>query len=169
MEPTPTLGYYLSTMRSDTFAIVLFAVCTLVPAYGQKPVPTVGDAKVRHEILTIEEQWHKALERTDVDWLDRLLSDDWTITNGSGQMISKGELLKDLRNGGIRYESSTPSEIEIRLHGNTAVVTKVSTDKTSYSGQPGGGQARMTDVFAKEHGQWHCIASHASRLPSVSH
>lgn len=153
-------------MRTSIFAIGLLAVCTVTSASGQSRVSTVGDAKARHEIQAIEEQWHKALERVDVDWLDRLLSDDWTITNGSGQMISKSELLSDLRSGGIRYESSTPSEIKIRLHGNTAVVTKVSTDKTSYSGQPGGGRAQMTDVFAKEHGQWHCIASHASRLPS---
>jgi len=156
-------------MRAATLLIVLVAFCTLLPVYGQNRIPTVGDAKVRNEISSIEEQWHKALERADVDWLERLLSDDWTITNGSGQMISKGELLRDLRNGGIRFESSIPSEIEIRLHGNTAVVTKVSTDKTSYSGQLGGGRARMTDVFAKEHGQWRCIASHASRLPSDSH
>lgn len=157
---------YLLEMMAKPLAIGLLAVCTLLPAYGQNRVTTVGDAKVRHEISAIEEQWHKALERADVDWLDRLLSDDWTITNGSGQMISKSELLSDLRNGGIRYESSIPSEIAIRLHGNTAVVTKISTDKTSYSGQPGGGRAQMTDVFAKEHGQWHCIASHASRLPA---
>ena len=153
-------------MRAHTFAIVPLAFCMLLPASGQNSVPTLGDANVRHEIQAIEEHWHKALERVDVDWLDRLLSDDWTITNGSGQMISKTELLSDLRSGGIRYESSIPSEIKIRLHGNTAVVTKVSTDKTSYSGPPGGGQAQMTDVFAKEHGQWHCIASHASRLPA---
>ena len=59
-------------------------------------------------------------------------------------MISKSELLSDLRNGGIRYESSIPSETRFACTANTAVVTKISTDKTSYSGQPGGGKTLST-------------------------
>ena len=100
------------------------------------PVLTVMEASSSCELVRLEQEWHKALERADIAWLDQLLSDDWVITNGSGVLIFKGDVLKDLQSGATRFESSVPSSITVRLHGNAAVVTKISTDKTSYSGQP---------------------------------
>jgi Domain of unknown function (DUF4440) len=115
------------------------------------------------ELTRIEREWHQALERNDLPALDRLLAPDWFITNGSGMIITKSELLAALRTGEVKFVSTVPSEIKVHAYHRAAVVTKRSTDQTMYGSSPGGGRYQMTDMFVRLGGRWQCIATHASK------
>jgi len=115
------------------------------------------------ELTKVEFQWHRALEQNDTQTLDRLLARDWFITNGSGLIIPKSELMQGLRSGEIRFVSTTPTDITVHVYGEAAVVTKRSTDTTLYGATPGGGTYQMTDMFVKLDGRWQCVATHASK------
>jgi hypothetical protein len=115
------------------------------------------------ELKQLELKWHHALEAGDIAALDRLLAPGWFITNGSGHIIPKSELLEGLRSGEIKFVSTIPTEIDVHLYEHAAVITKRSTDKTMYGSTPGGGKYQMTDMFVKQDRRWQCIATHASR------
>jgi uncharacterized protein DUF4440 len=119
--------------------------------------------RVTAQLIGLETGWHKALEKSDVATLDRLLAPGWFITNGSGAIIPKPELLQSLRSGEIRFVSTVPTDIRVHPYKDAAVVTKVSTDQTMYGSNPGGGKYQMTDMFVRLAGRWQCVATHASR------
>src|SRR5215471_6186123 len=58
------------------------------------------------QLTQIERAWHLALEKNDIATLDRLLAPKWFITNGSGNIIGKSELLDALRAGEIKFVST---------------------------------------------------------------
>ena len=130
---------------------------------GRPHRPRPKRAEAADELTRLEEQWHKALEKADVAALDRLLAPEWFITNGSGAIIPKSELMGALRSGEIKFVSTVPTEIKVHVYNQAAVVTKRSTDQTMYGSAPGGGRYQMTDMFVKLGGRWQCIATHASR------
>jgi hypothetical protein len=115
------------------------------------------------ELTQIEREWHQALEKNDIAALDRLLAPKWFITNGSGNIIGKSELLAALRAGEIKFVSTVPSDIQVHVYNQAAVVTKRSTDQTMYGSNTGGGRYQMTDMFVKLEGRWQCVATHASK------
>jgi predicted small secreted protein len=150
-------------------AVLVFAAATVLAGQttsrgagrAHRPRPRRADAA--GELTRIEAQWHKALEKADVAALDSLLAPGWFITNGSGAIIPKSELLGALRSGEIKFVSTVPTEIKVHVYSQAAVVTKRSTDQTLYGSSPGGGRYQMTDMFVKLDGRWQCIATHASR------
>ena len=90
-------------------------------------------SRAADELVRIEHRWHEALERNDTKTIDRVLAPGWFITNGSGQIIPKAELMHGLLAGEIRFESTKPTEVTAYVYGSAAVVTKRSTDRTMES------------------------------------
>jgi hypothetical protein len=157
------------TKRLCAAAVIVVAAATVLLGQaasrraGRNLRPESPRAEAAEELTRIEAQWHKALEEADVATLDRLLAPDWFITNGSGNIIPKSELLAALRSGEIKFVSTVPSEIKVHAYDRAAVVTKRSTDQTMYGSSPGGGRYQMTDTFVKLDGRWRCVTTHASR------
>jgi hypothetical protein len=159
-----------TVMINQIRTATLLAFIAVVPILAATLAGTKGHAKqtstptrVADELKSLELEWHRALERTDTATLEHLLARDWFITNGSGQMIPKAELMQGLRSGDIRFVSTTPTEITVHVYGDAAVVTKRSTDITMYGTTPGGGTYQMTDMFVKVDDHWQCVATHASK------
>ena len=157
------------TRRLCVAAVIIVATATMLQGQtanrgaGRGPRPKSPRTEAVEELTRIEAQWHKALEKADVATLDRLLAPDWFITNGSGNIIPKSELLAALHSGEIKFVSTVPSEIKVHVYDRAAVVTKRSTDQTMYGSSPGGGRYQLTDTFVKLDGRWRCVATHASR------
>ena len=158
-------------MIKQVCGAMVIIIVIVTPLFGQTPYrrtsrnlhSTQKSTTTTAELTQIERQWHQALEKADLAVLDRLLASDWFITNGSGMIITKSELLDALRAGEIKFVSTVPSEIKVHAYNAAAVVTKRSTDQTMYGSNAGGGRYQMTDMFVKLEGRWQCIATHASK------
>ena len=151
------------TIRKLFCAIMLPLTVAVVLGLAARVQARKSNAANVDELKQLELKWHHALETGDIAALDRLLAPGWFITNGSGHIIPKSELLEALRSAEIKFVSTVPTDIDVHLYGHAAVVTKRSTDKTMYGSTPGGGKYQMTDMFVKQDGRWQCVATHASR------
>ncbi len=106
-----------------------------------------------------------ALARNDVAALDRLHSDDFTLVNLSGAVISKAQRLAPIKSGDLKYESFSYDEVNnIRRYGNMAVATARGTWKAQVSGQTHDQQARVTFTLVKTQGHWRVIAAQATAI-----
>ena len=54
------------------------------------------------------------------------------------------------------------SDLKVRMHGNTAVVTGAYYEKGESNGKPYVYHDRLTDVWMKAGGSWQVVASHYS-------
>jgi ketosteroid isomerase-like protein len=144
--------------------VALLTIAAASVAAGQ-----CGPGKMVHTnpgvaaIKQLEIDRNKALVAGDVAAIDRLYSDDYTSAVGS-RFRTKAEVLADLKSGELKLEASSNDETNIRVFGNTAVVTGKTTSKVMDHGVDTSGQSYFTRVYIKQMGRWRLVANHSSRI-----
>jgi ketosteroid isomerase-like protein len=113
-------------------------------------------------ILILEKKWNDIYRRGDIAAMDSLLADDFIITVEDGRTFSKPGYIAHNGNSTVHVETSEMSDLRVRMHGNTAVVTGAYYEKGSETGKPYQYRDRLTDVWMIINGRWRLIASHYS-------
>ena len=116
------------------------------------------------EIRQIEIEWGEAFERADIETLDRLMADDYILTDPLGNVRNKWESLAAITTNDVHFESSKSDNVHVRINGDTAVVTGRSTFKGRYKGWSMAGRYQYTDVLVKRRGVWKAVSSHITAL-----
>lgn len=118
----------------------------------------------RQEILAADARRFAAMVQGDQAALDGLLAHDLTYTHSSGQVETKAQFQESLRSGKLRYQSAQPSGQEVRLYGDTAVVTGRADVKVTNQGQELALSLRFIEVWVKSNGAWKLTAWQSTRL-----
>lgn len=114
------------------------------------------------KVLELEKKWNDVYKRGDVAAMDSLLADDFIITIEDGSIFSKPGYIAHNGNSTVHVEISEMSNLQVRMHGNTAVVTGAYHEKGTEKGKPYEYRDRLTDVWMNIKGRWRLIASHYS-------
>lgn len=115
-------------------------------------------------ILQMERDLANAWLKGDAATVDRIMAKEWLLTNPLGQVQTRADTEAEVRSGVLKFESMVPHDLQVRVIGDTAIVSGVSTDKVTYKGQDMSGDYRFTDVFVKRDGRWQMVSTHVSRL-----
>src|SRR5260370_27590270 len=79
--------------------------------------------------------FNAALMSRDRDTLATLYADDYMLVRPDGSVLSKEEVLCDLREGGLTFKSIEVKNMKVRVHGTAAPLTAESWKTTSKLGQ----------------------------------
>jgi ketosteroid isomerase-like protein len=102
----------------------------------------------------------------DVAYLEKALEDRFTLTDSSGVITTKADELAAVRKGDPSYEIFRNSEMKVRLYGDAALVTGVTTVKGASGGKAFQTALQFTDTLIRRDGEWKIAASHVSPAPS---
>ena len=94
-----------------------------------------------------------------------MLADDFIITVEDGSTYSKPGYIAHAGDANVKVEVAEISDVKVRMHGNTAVVTGAYHEKGTSKGKPYEYHDRYTDIWQNAGGNWQLIASHFS-VPS---
>ncbi len=94
--------------------------------------------------------------------MNTLLADDFIITVEDGSTFSKSGYIAHYGDSTVHVEISDMSDLKVRMHGKTAVVTGAYHEKGTSKGKPYEYRDRFTDVWMNMSGTWQVIASHYS-------
>lgn len=133
-------------------------------------LPTLGyadDADVEREILRVSQRVIDSSLKADVQTLSSLLCDDYVVVNPYGEITTRAEHLKLLEDGKLRFESTEPTDVRVRLHGDAAVLTARGRIKVMYQGQRDELTVRVTELFVKQGGGWKCASTQVTRIVEV--
>src|SRR5919205_4612640 len=119
---------------------------------------------VEDEIRRVECEWGDAFERKDMATLDRLMADEYILTDPLGNVRSKSESLAAIQTNQLNFESTESDDVKVRINGDTAVVTGRSTFRGRYKGWSMAGRYQYTDVLVKRRGSWKAVGSHITAL-----
>jgi uncharacterized protein (TIGR02246 family) len=100
----------------------------------------------------------------DTATLDRIWADDFTFTNSSGEVQTKAQRLAEIKSGELKFDSLSRDEVQVRVYGDTAVVTSRGIVKGQRQGQDLSGQSRSTTVYVKRQGRWQVVAQQVTRI-----
>ena len=139
---------------------MMLAVC-LVAGAGtavegqQKPDAT-------ETIRSLEKKWTESYKQRRADILASLLAEDFVITVEDGHTYSKTGYISHTADSSVHVEVAEISDLKVRMHGNTAVVTGAYHEKGESNGKRYEYHDRLTDVWMKVGGNWQVVASHYS-------
>ena len=119
---------------------------------------------MHEELLKLENEFARAVTNNDADALDGFLADDWIIVDPDGSIIDKARFLGVIKSGVLSHESMDSTDLRVRLYGNTAVVTGLTTTKGKFMGQDFASCERATDIFVKQNDRWQCVFTQLTRF-----
>ena len=111
---------------------------------------------VQEELLKVERDFAAAVLSNDVDAIGKFLTDDWVIVDADGGVIDKARFLSVIKTGTLVHEEMELDDLTVRAHGDSAVVTTITSTRGKFAGQEFATQERATDFFLKRHGRWQC-------------
>jgi ketosteroid isomerase-like protein len=144
-------------MKRRLVGLILSAVAVLgIATYTV--TAAVGDANLKDEVLKAEDARNQALPHGDVAALDQIYADDLIYTNATGALLTKTQHLADLKGRTLNFRSFKHDDVQATVHGNTGIVTGISTSAVDYKGTVSSSPRRFVNVYAKQDGRWLCVA-----------
>ena len=142
---------------------ISFLVIASLAVWALDLAPAQNKPTTASNILGLENKWNAAYQRGDIATMDFLLADDFIITVEDGTTFSKAGYIAHNGDSSVHVKKSEMSDLRVRMHGNTAVVTgayyekgtsKVSPTNTAtaspmfgWTSIPGGKLSHRTTVF----------------------
>lgn len=126
----------------------------VMPTKKSTPEATVRD---------IEDKWEASVMKHDSSVAQAYLADDFRGVSSKGKVMSKSNLLSEIKKDTDVYASTKNGKVDVRVFGGQfAVATGTSTEV----GKTKDGEAfkrtfRWTDVWVLRKDQWLCVASQA--------
>lgn len=114
------------------------------------------------KVLALEKKWTESYKHRDVSLLSSLLAEDFVITVEDGSTYGKVGYISHSADSSVHVEVAELSELKVRMHGDTAVVTGAYHETGESKGKRYEYRDRLTDVWMKRDGKWQVIASHYS-------
>jgi ketosteroid isomerase-like protein len=117
-------------------------------------------------IRRVEAELCKAFEDGDAQILRKDLDATFTLTNSRGEVSDFTQNLEEVAKREPRYEVFRNHDQNVRLYGDAAIVTGITTVKGRAQGESFAADFQFTDTYVRRKGYWLLAASHASRLPT---
>jgi hypothetical protein len=150
-------------------AVLLRKGCAGFLAFGMLGCSSSKTAeRVQQQILAKEEQQNNALLRNDAASLGPMCAAELAWTNSSGVLLSKSEMLTDLKSGKQRNSTIVHDDIRLHFYGDTVIVTGISTSHYQYNGKEFIGARRFTNVWIKQGGDWLLAVHHVTPMATAS-
>ena len=115
-----------------------------------------ASSQTERDLRKMSADWISALLDRDTAALVRIMSKDCTFTyplegDGTDQFVA------DVQSGDLIVETMTRDNVEVRVFGQTAVVTGLDTVKWIYKGHTIAGYYRSMNVYAERNGIWQLV------------
>jgi len=110
----------------------------------------------------LERELVAAIGRKDLATYDRIVADDYAVTDVSGKTITKAGIMASYRDGTRGYRDLTIYDVVARVYGDTAVVTARTKGFRVEDGRELENRVRYIRVYARRGGTWKAVAQMAA-------
>jgi ketosteroid isomerase-like protein len=150
-------------MKTLLLALLLVFAGNLLAQVRSSPPGTPGE--IKNDLLRIEREIGRANLDCDYKYFDRVEADDFIFTDAAGGVTNKKQDMAGEKECHKTDGTYDVDEAEVRLYGNTAVVTGRVTTTRKKEDKAVVRHSRFTDVFVWRDGRWQLVAGHSSRIP----
>jgi len=120
-------------------------------------------------VANLDIAYQAAVSRGDAATMARILADDFALVTGTGKVFSKDDLLSEARAGRIVYERQEAASRQVRVWGDTAIVTALLEAKGTDGGTAFEYRLWFSDTYVRTREGWRYVFGQASLpLPKAS-
>src|SRR5438552_18955783 len=140
-------------MRRTLVTAVLALTATAI-ALGQKQSSSRDQrSSVEQAIRQLDRERIQAQIGADAVALDRIYANDFIGVGPSGTVRTKAQVISDFTSGDLKFQSISTDDIRVRVYGNAAVETGLSTMNGQDKGNAVPHDTRFTRLWVKQHGR----------------
>jgi ketosteroid isomerase-like protein len=133
-------------------SLVVFLVMVAGISAGSDPAQEVKEADARLNQLIMQNLADEAAP---------LYMDDFLLITSGGKMVTKKEIVDQIASSELKLEVNRTTEVRVRVHGTTAVLTGLLLQKGSWKGKPFDVKLWVTDTWIKTDGGWRLLSGQA--------
>jgi len=138
-----------------------FVLATLV---AMIPVPVTADTG--DDIERLELQRTQAIVNGDMGTLDVLYANEFFYNRAGGDSMTKAAFFAFATSGDVKVRRLVVEGMNIRVYGDTAVVTGIQHIDVNLKGEDRKIDLRYLHVWVKGPGGWKLVARQATNLPT---
>jgi ketosteroid isomerase-like protein len=94
--------------------------------------------------------FYGALKSGNWNELAAIYSDDYMLVRPDGSVLSKEEVLTDMRIGGLAFKAIEIADVKVRIHGDTAILTAASRTMASRNGKETKSHIRLVAIYVTD-------------------
>lgn len=117
------------------------------------------------ELTAQAERWDQAIVRKDRAAIEANMADDFRQIDGAGNVETKASFVDDLMSPDLQIDPYTVDDFEVRLYGDTALLSGRTRMTGRYQGRPFATHYRYIDVYVRRDGRWRIVSVQISRIP----
>ncbi len=136
--------------------LIILAVNVLAGAAGATPLEDVRRLDAEISVAT----WSG-----DAVWFEENLDEEYVLITPGGSLRSKRDVIRELATPGLKMEPYEPSDVQIRVYGDSAVVTGRIVQRFTLGQVRYVKDLRYTDVYVKRKAKWVLVSAHTSAIP----
>ena len=153
-SPAATKASSPAATKSSPSATSNASPAAVMPTKKSSPEATIKD---------IEDKWEASVMTHDPSVAQAYLADDFRGVSSKGKVMTKSNLLSEIKKDTDTYTSTKNSKLDVRVFGGQfAVATGISTEAgKAKDGKEFKRSFRWTDAWVLRNGKWQCVASQA--------
>jgi ketosteroid isomerase-like protein len=125
----------------------------------------LGDpARDELELTQLVKDLNEAVVKADLAVLERALHEDYVHNRPNGVVEDRAQYLENRKARRVDFESLVPDEMEVRVYGDTAIVTGRSTAKGKDQYGKMDELRRWTRVLVRRDGRWQFVHFQATPI-----
>ena len=143
--------------KSALSGLILMVLTAIIPGSA------IADSK--EDIERLEQRRIQAIIDVDMPTLYAIYADDFFYNVAAGNSLTRAEYLPMYESGDLKVNKSSSEGREVRVYGDTAVVTGVVHVDATIKGENRNLHLRYLNVWVKRSNDWVLVARQATNLP----
>ena len=107
---------------------------------------------VQEELIGVAKEWDRAMVENDAEAIGRYMAEDWTIIGPDGRVGDKATFLQLVKSGALTHDVMESEDFNVRVYGETAVVTARGVSGGKFQGQAFREMERSSCVLSGKRG-----------------
>jgi len=144
--------------------LITASLITALASTTHAAIPTMPDPKTAAAVEAADQAWSGAEQKGDAEFVAWLLLPEYRSVGPAGTFATRGAIVahakaqtpeNEAKSASMvaKWKSDHPSRADVRLFGDTAVLTWTSTRPEAKSG------VYSCDIFTYRDGHWHAVYS----------
>ena len=151
-------------MRNARPALLAAAVMLCVLA-SNPAMPAESRQRDVAELTRLSDAWDKAIVRKDEKAIADNMAEDFRQIDPNANLETKQSFVAGIVDPKLTIDPYTVEEFEVRLYGDTALLSGRTHMTGKYDGQAFESNYRYIDIYVRRNGAWKIVSVQVTRIP----